>query len=138
MKKALFLLFLFSLSSHAEDNKLKLLKISYLKNMFGHIHQNASASSTSLTTLSCGHPIKIYEVTDRRGKKFSIFGGRFVYASAGNYYGYIQTDFLVDKKPKCFQAKYPKFFDALNLEITDLFYWGKLYDQYSYGKSTVR
>lgn len=120
------------------NTNLKLLKISYLKNIFGHIHQNASRSSTSLTTLSCGHPIKVYEVTNKAGKKFTVFGSGFFYVSAGNYYGYMQSHFLVDKKPNCFQKKFPKFFDELSLEITDLYYWGRLYDQYSQGKSTVK
>lgn len=137
MKKIILLFFLTQASAFANSN-LRLLKISYLKNTFGHIHQNASRSSTSLTTLSCGHPIKVYEVTNKAGQKFTTFASGFFYVSAGNYYGYIQSSFLVDKKPNCFQKKYPKFFDALSLEITDFYYWGRLYDQYSQGKSTVK
>ena len=30
------------------------------------------------------------------------------------------------------------FFDGLNLDINDLYYWARLYDQYVQGKSKVR
>lgn len=136
--KVIFLSLFFLSSSYANDVQTKVIKISYLKNIFGHIHQNASRFSTSLTTLACGHPIKVYEVTQRSGKKESIFGPGFHYVSAGNYFGYIQSDSLVDKRPTCFQDRYPKFFDAFNLSITELYYWGRLYDHFSQAKSTVR
>ena len=48
------------------------------------------------------------------------------------------TEFLLDKKSECFDEEYSKFFDGLNLDINDLYFWARLNDQYIQGKSKVR
>lgn len=101
--------------------------VKYLNSTWGHVHQNSSRYSTSLTTVSCGHPIKIFQVGDDWHK-----------VQAGPYTGFIASNQLVDKKPTCLQDKYPRFFDDLKLEITEMYYWGKLYDHYIDGKSRLK
>ena len=101
--------------------------VKYLATPWGHIHQNSSRYSTSLTTVSCGHPLKIYEV-----------GKAWHKVQAGPYTGYVRNEQLLDKKPTCLQDKYPKFFDDLKLEITEMYYWGKLYDHYIEDKTRLK
>jgi len=113
----------------------KVLGVYYFNNLFGHIHQNPSKYSTTLTTLSCGHPVRLI------GKKLSkkstkiVFNKKWNLIKVGPYKGYVQQHFLSKKRVNCFQDRYPKFFDALKLEITDMYYWGRLKDQYVNGKS---
>tara|TARA_R110000868_G_scaffold303689_2_gene564204 strand:- start:4244 stop:4627 length:384 start_codon:yes stop_codon:yes gene_type:complete len=123
LKNVLFFLF-FAGYVQAAD---KVLMVKYLNTPWGHVHQNASRYSTSLTTVSCGHPIKVYEVKADWHK-----------VGAGPYTGYVASGQLSDKKPTCPQDKYPRFFDDLKLEITQMYYWGKLYDHYIEGKSRLK
>jgi len=48
--------------------------------------------------------------------------------------GYIKSDFLARNKVRCLQDRYVRFFSRLNLEISDIYYWGKLYDQFVSGR----
>ena len=120
-------------SSYGADKKY--VGVLYFKNMFGHIHQNTSKYSTSLSTLSCGHPVKIYKKLYKTGDSQLIFNNSWNMVKVGPYEGYIQSAFLSKTKVKCFQDKYPKFFDEMKLEISDMYYWGRLYDQYVTGSS---
>ena len=109
----------------------KLVGVFYYKNTFGHIHQKASAYSSSLTTVACGHPLKVFE-----NPRYSRPGWSYV-RSAG-VAGFIQSKYLTSKKASCMQTKYPRFFNAMELTLTDMYHWGKLYDMYVQGKSRVR
>ena len=124
-------LMLLSLNSFAK--KEKTLRIVYYKNLFGHIHKNPSRYSQSLSTISCGHPIKILGL---EGKE--IQSGDFSKVKVGPYVGYIDRKYLSSRKRQCFQDRYPRFFDNIGLSLSDMYYWGKLYDQYVYGRSTVQ
>ncbi len=118
--------------------KKKLLQVAYYKNMFGHIHKNPSRYSQSLSTLECGHPVKIYALEKEAGRPAQeLFEGRFRYVEVGPYQGYIDHAYLSPEKVSCFQDKFSKFFEQLNLSPTDMYHWGKLYDHYVYGKSRV-
>lgn len=117
----------------------KLLRVEYYKPMFGHIHRNPSRYSSSMSTISCGHPVKIYKLENKKGGQAQIeFNEDWNFVKVGPYEGYIRKEYLSRKKPQCFQDKYPKFFDEIGLELADLYYWGKLYDQYIQGKSRVK
>ncbi len=105
----------------------KVIMVKYLNTPWGHVHQNSSRYSTSLTTVSCGHPLKVIEINKGWTKVI-----------AGPYTGFVQDIHLNVKKPECIQDKYPRFFDDLKLEITQMYYWGKLYDQYIEGKSRLK
>ena len=132
MKRFLFLSFLLiSTSSFSKGEKT--LRVAYYKNLFGHIHKNPSRYSQSLSTISCGHPIKIL---GHKGRE--IQSGKFNKVKVGPYVGYIDRKYLTAKKKQCFQDRYPRFFDNIGLTLSDMYYWGKLYDQYVYGRSTVQ
>ena len=126
----LALFIIFTAPSFAKE---KALRVAYYNHLFGHIHKNPSRYSISLSTISCGHPIKIMG-TD--GKV--TMSGNFYKVNVGPYKGYISKKYLNKKKPDCFQDRYPRFFDNLDMSLTDMYYWGKLYDQYVYGRSTVK
>lgn len=130
--KVLFLIFTLFLSS-TTFSKEKTSRVMYFNKLFGHIHKNASRYSQSLSTIGCGHPIKILK--DKRGE---IIRNNFHKVKVGPYVGYISQKYLKSKKSKCFQDRFPRFFDNLGLSLTDMYYWGKLYDQYVYGRSTVQ
>jgi hypothetical protein len=119
--------------------KKSLIGIKYFSEMMGNVHQNPSRYSQVLTTISCNHPVKIMKETSKDGKDFVLFGeDKWNLVTVGPYVGYVMADYLADKKNVCFEEEYSKFFDGLNLDINDLYYWARLYDQYVQGKSKVR
>jgi Bacterial SH3 domain len=133
-------LLLMSVSVGAQTATMKksLIGIKYFSRMMGNVHQNASRYSQVLTTISCNHPVKVMKETSKDGKDFIIYGDNWNLVTVGPYDGYIMADYLSDKKVECFEEEYSKFFDGLNLDINDLYYWARLYDQYVQGKSKVR
>ena len=104
----------------------------YFGKFLGHLHKNPSRSSSSLTTVQCAYPVKVLAEKER-----SLPPG-WVYAQIGDDKGFIQSHFLSDKRPECFQEKYPKFYLNLNLDLTDMYYWGRLNDQYLLEESKVK
>jgi len=131
MKKKLRV-FLFSMIVTSVCAKTEISRIVYFNQLFGHIHKNPSRYSQSLSTIECGHPVKIV-----KEKGNEVISGNYVKVKVGPYKGYLDHIYLSNKKEKCFSDKYPKFFNALNLTISDMFYWGKLNDQYVQGQSKV-
>ncbi len=107
-----------------------LSSVRYYNNIFGNVVRNASNYSASLTTISCGHPVKTVQTKKTQA--------RWTYVKVGAYRGYLPTRFLAQKKPSCFQDKYPRFFAKFELDLAEYYYWGKLYNQYVQGKSKVR
>lgn len=126
-----FSLLMFSLE--AKTKREPVAFVGYYKNLFGHIHKNPSRYSQSLSTIGCNHPIK---VLGKKGKP-TIKSG-FYYARVGPYNGYIRKIDVTKKKVECFQNKYPRFFDYINLNLTEMYYWGRLYDLYNQGKSKIK
>lgn len=125
----------------AGTNEMKktLIGVKFFSQMMGNVHQNPSRYSQVLTTISCNHPVKVMKETSKDGKDFVLFGeDKWNLVTVGPYSGYVMADYLADKKNTCFEEEYPKFFDGLNLDINDLYYWARLYDQYVQGKSKVR
>lgn len=111
--KRVFFTFLFTLSGFAQPEIVK-----FVKTPFAQIHQNPTRISRILTTFECGQGLKI--------KKSD---GDFVYVSFANYEGYILESHLQESKPNdCYQDKYRKFFEYLNLGISEMHYFGKLQD----------
>lgn len=97
--------------------------------IMGHLHKNPSRFSSSLTTLQCGHPVKIIEDTT-----IHTPAGWF-YAQVGQDKGYIQEHFLNATHPKCLQGRYQRFFNELNLDLSDMYYWGRLSDYFDVGET---
>lgn len=124
--KYLILLFFLSSAYSAEP----ILGRKYFKHFLGHVHKSMSKDSTSLTIVQCSHSVKIL--------KHKNLMADWLYVKVGDDKGYIRKDFLTTKRPTCFQEKYPKFYNSIGLDITEMYYWGKLYDQYFQGKSKVR
>ncbi len=115
------------------------LGVKYFSRIMGNVHQNPSRYSQVMTTISCNHPVKILKETSKDGKEFVLYGdNNWHMVNVGPYEGYIMVDYLDYKRNDCFEEQYSKFFEGLNLSITDLYYWARLYDQYVQGKSKVR
>ena len=127
------ILLLFNLSSFAETTSTdeKIVGVFYMTPLFGHIHQSSVRTSASLTTVQCAHPVKVIE-----SSKVSI-SKEWAYVEVADYRGFVMKQYLSEKRPDCIQGKYPKFFDALNMDLSELYYWGRLYDHYIQGETRV-
>ena len=110
----------------------KVVGVFYFTPMFGHVHQSSVKTSASLTTIQCSHPVKVIESSKVQA------GPEWAYVQVADYRGFILKQFLAEKRPECFQGKYPKFFDAFNLDLSELYYWGRLNDHYIQGESRVK
>lgn len=93
----------------------------YYKNIFGNIHRRADRHSESIATISCAQKLENKGVT-----------GDWSKVETGVYSGYVLNRFLSSKYPPCFQSKYPRFINKLNLSPSDRYLWGRLYDRYIY------
>lgn len=134
----IFILLTISTTTFAKT-AYRYIGIKYFNQMFGHLHQRPDVYSTSLTTLACGHPVKIYEIkVTKKNDKNLIQNTAWRRVKVGPYYGYIHISNLSKGRPYCFQDEYPQFFGKISLDITDIYYWGRLQDQYISGKSRVR
>lgn len=125
--------------SNPQNLKKVLIGIKYFSQIMGNVHQNPSRYSQVLTTISCNHPLKIMKEISNDGKDLILFGeDKWNLVTVGPYEGYVMSDYLNDTKNICFEEEHLKFFEGLNLDINDLYYWARLYDQYAQGKSKVR
>ena len=114
-------------ASNEKSAKLKLVGVYYFMPFYGHLHQNPSRYSRGITTLGCGHPVKVFTSEGRSRGEWDI-------VKASGRDGFLRQDFLSPKRPPCFEKKYPIFVQKFGLGIDDLFFWGKLYDNYVFGK----
>jgi hypothetical protein len=140
-KKFLSLLFICLLFCNVGESKVvkkSVVRIAFMKNMFAHVHQNPSKYSTAITTISCGHPVKIYKVTERSGRSSETFNKSYKFVKVGPYDGYILKYLLTSSRPKCFQDKYPRFFDQFEMDISEMYNWGRLNDLYLHKRTRVR
>lgn len=128
------ILLLSSILSFAETTSTdeKVVGIFYMNPLFGHVHQYSVRTSASLTTIQCAHPVKVIE-----SSKVSI-SNEWAYVQVAEYRGFVMKQFLSETKPDCIQGKYPKFFDMLNMDLSELYYWGRLYDHYVQGETRVQ
>jgi hypothetical protein len=110
----------------------KTVGVFYFIPTFGHVHQTAVKTSASLTTIQCSHPVKVIE-----SSKVSV-AKEWAYVHIADHKGFVLKKYLSEKRPECFQGKHPKFFDALNLDLSELYYWGRLYDHYIQGETRVQ
>lgn len=126
------------LAQNSSAGTRSVIGVKYFSQMMGNVHQNASRYSQVLTTISCNYPVKILKEVSKDGKETVLYDqNRWHLVSVGPYEGFLMADYLSDKKNTCFEEEYSKFFDGLNLDINDLYYWARLYDQYIQGKSRV-
>lgn len=129
-----FFLFILSVGAFADTvaDDEKVVGIFYFSPILGHVHQSPKELSSSLTTIQCGHPMKVIESTKVKVSE------EWAYVQVADFKGFVLKNFLVKSRPDCFQGKYPKFFDGLNLDLSELYYWGRLYDNYLQGQSKVQ
>lgn len=133
MKIFFSLLFLISVAraeTSATDERV--VGVFYLTPLLAHVHQSAVRESPSLTTIQCAHPVKVIESSKVKTDP------AWAYVEVGDRRGFILKDYISEKRPDCFQARYPKFYDAINLDLAELYYWGRLYDHYVQGHTRVR
>lgn len=117
----------------------KIIGVGYFNKLYGHVHKNPFRYSIGLTTISCGHPVKIYKVRNNIKEEYQdIFSNDWRFVKVGPYFGYLHIDNISTKMASCFQDKYPRFFEAMNLDISQMFYWGKLQDQYITDKTRAQ
>jgi hypothetical protein len=130
----ILMLILSSLLSFAEtvSSDEQVVGVFYMTPVFGHVHQSSVRTSPSLTTIQCAHPVKVIE-----SSKVSV-SQEWAYVEVADYRGFILKQYLSEKKPECLQAKYPKFFDGINMDLSELYYWGRLYDHYLQGETRVQ
>lgn len=108
----IILLAVLSLGARAQEST------EFVNKAYAQIHQNPTKISRIITTFECAQPLKVKKVE-----------GTFSYVSFGTYEGYILSSHLSAKKPNdCYQDKYRKYFELLNLGITEMHYFGKLQD----------
>lgn len=128
----LMLLSAFQLKADSLSTDEKVVGVFYLMPIFAHVHQSSVRTSASLTTIQCAHPVKVIQ-----SSKVSA-GPEWAYVQVADYKGFILKEYLSEKRPDCFQGQYPKFFDSLNLDLAELYYWGRLYDHYVQGDTRVK
>ena len=104
----------------------------YFQDFLGHVHKNPSKASSSLTTIQCAYSVKVIEDLEVRSPK------GWLYVKVGDDRGFIMSSSLSEKRPTCFQEKYPKFYLNLNLDLSEMYYWGRLTDQYLSQQSKVK
>lgn len=102
----------------------------YFKQIFGHLHQNPSRHSNSLTIISCRRALEILPTATSDAIDWK-------HVQLGPYKGYILQANIEKKKSRtrCFQDEYSQFFDLLDLKMTDYYLWGSLLDHYIYSQS---
>lgn len=109
----------------------KLVGVFYVKRPYLNLHQGTLPYSSVLTTLSCNQPVKVFETTPKIVEDWQS-------VTVGDFEGFLPSEFLGTKRANCFNEKYPKFLNSLQLDLTEMYYWGRLDDQYIQGKSQIR
>lgn len=113
--------------------------VKYFSQIMGNVHQNASRYSQVSTTISCNYPVKVLKEVRKNGTENIFFDkNQWELVRVGPYEGFILSEYLTDSKNVCFEEEHSKFFDGLELDINDLYYWARLYDQFVQGKTKVR
>ena len=98
--------------------------------MFGHIHQGPSSYSSILNTIECGTPLKVLKVNEGVNEDFDLVESK-------GQKGHVWHSYLEPTRPVCFTSQFPQFFNSLNLDVGDIYYWARLYDQFIFIKTKV-
>lgn len=113
----------------SDQQEYNVTGVGYYNQLFGHVYQQPVRHSPSLTNIACGHPMRILELK-KDGQRQKVFNQGWYLVTAGPYQGYVFKDFISQDRPDCFQDKYPRFFEAFDLSITEMHFWGRLYNQF--------
>lgn len=117
MTKVLCLILLFSFSSFTQEVVSRM----YFSEFMGHVHKAPDNDSSSLTAIQCGFKVKVLKVKN--------VIDNWSYVLVGGDKGFIKNSRLSSVRPNCFQGKYQEFYNSLNLDLTDLYFLGKLNEQ---------
>ncbi len=104
-------------------------EVVFLSTFLGHVHQSPSRLSPSLTTIQCGHPVKVIKDPN------VLVSEDWERVQVADWKGFVWKKHLSPSKPDCLQGRFPKFVDALNLDLTELYYWGRLNDHWEEGRA---
>lgn len=113
-------------------------EVKYASETFVNIHQNASRYSQVLATISCNHPLMIIKDVKDGTELVENISEKWQKIKTGEYVGYIFDAYVSSKKVNCLQDLNPKFFEKLNLTLTDMYYWARLNDMYIIDKTQVQ
>ncbi len=91
----------------------------YFNKVFGHINLKPYSGSTSVTGISCGEKLQ-------KDSKTKVMEQDWEAVTFGDKKGYVYKGHLSATMPKCLQSSYPIFFQSLELDLTEIFLWGKL------------
>ncbi len=130
--KSVFIILSFLVGYCPCEVQSKELGVLYFNRTFGHVHVKPENFSSSLTTLACAHPITVLEAPKEHIQNDWFF------VKVGDVKGYIHHEFLSERRVDCLQDRFPKFFNALNLDLGELYYWGRLFDHFAEGESKAK
>ncbi len=100
--------------------------IYYIQTVYSQLHQNPSKFSRVLSTFECGQPFYV----------LSSPISEFYQVEYSNYKGFMSTNVLGKNKPtECWQDMYRRFFDHIDIGVTEIHYWGRLQDLLIKGES---
>lgn len=129
IKKVVLILLLAPLVfAQAKDGKSSKQKktIYYVQTVYSQLHQNPSKFSRVLSTFECGQPFYV----------ISAPLSNFYNVEYSNYQGFMSVDVLSKTKPtECWQDLYRRFFDNIEIGVTEIHYWGRLQDLLRRGES---
>lgn len=124
-----FILYLLTLTSFFQFPFLSLIiqpvysQKLYLNRPYAQLLNNPYSYSSAVTTLPCATPLLV--TPELKSNAVDWIGAKFA-----DEKGYIYRPFLsLDRPSDCYQEKYPIFLRALGLDVTELFYWGRLQNQ---------
>lgn len=101
----------------------------YFQDFMGHVHKEPTDGSASLTAIQCAFSVAVLSSEDNPAPT------GWIYVKAGEDKGYVRSRFLGTTRPDCFQETYPKFYNNMNFDLADLYYWGRLSDHFIEGES---
>ena len=106
-------------------------KIAYFNKIFGHLHRRPDVNSSTLTVLDCNTILNIIHDGAQKGNS------QWYYIKSGIYEGFVGKNHVSFAPVRCFQKKYPHFFESVKIDPGDRYYWGKLYDRYETAQTKV-
>lgn len=106
------------------------VSLRFFNEFMGHVHKTPDNDSSSLTAVQCGFKVKVL--------KSKLADNVWSYVQVGDDKGFIENFRLSDQRPSCFQGKYQEYYNSLNLDLTDLYYLGKLNEQFVTKESKSR
>ena len=114
--------FMLSIIVFIQSSSLLAQKL-YLNRTYAQLLNNPYSFSSTITTLPCATPLTVDPTL--KSNAVDWVGVQFAQER-----GYVYRKFVSIERPNdCYQEKYPVFLSALNLDVSELYYWGRLQNQ---------